>query len=120
MYGLDQNDRYIPDAAFMDIDDCPTKAYIIENYKNDSIARYFDLSLAKRPEFELYDIAEDPSCLTDLYGDGEHKQRQERLMKRLKEELRTSEDPRVVGPNKEIFDTYKRYSRMRQFPRPQK
>ncbi len=120
MYGLDENGRYIPDAAFMDIDDCPTKTYIIENHKNDSIAPYFALALAKRPEFELYDIAEDPSCLKNLYGDGEHKQPQERLMKRLKEELRTSEDPRVVGLDKAIFDSYERYSRMRRFPEPRK
>ena len=117
-YGLDKNGRYIPDAAFMDIDDCPTKTYIIENYRNDSISRYFELAHAKRPEFELYHIADDSSCLTDLYGDSEYEPQQERLMSRLKEELRTSQDPRLVGPNKEIFDTYKRYSRMRQFPEP--
>ncbi|WP_373519454.1 sulfatase/phosphatase domain-containing protein, partial [Pricia sp.] len=118
MYGLDENGHYIPDAAFMDIDDCPTKTYIIENYKNDSIAPYFALAHAKRPEFELYNIAEDPSCLKNLYADAAHEKEQEHLMARLRVELKKSKDPRIVGPNKEAFDTYKRYSRIRQFPRP--
>lgn len=117
-YGLDQNGRYIPDAAFMDIDDCPTKTYILENYGNDSIAPYFALAHAKRPEYELYHIAEDPSCLKNLYGNIEYKQQQESLLIRLKEELKASKDSRIVGPDKEIFDSYKRYSRMRQFPKP--
>jgi len=30
--------------------------------------------------------------------------------------LRKSKDPRVVGPDTEIFDSYKRYSKMRYFP----
>jgi uncharacterized sulfatase len=34
----------------------------------------------------------------------------------LKKELRKSKDPRVVGPDTEIFDSYKRYSKMRYFP----
>jgi uncharacterized sulfatase len=33
-------------------------------------------------------------------------------------ELEKSGDPRVVGPDKEVFDSYKRYSPMRDFPEP--
>ncbi len=120
VYGLDINDRYIPDAAFTDIDDCPTKTYIIENYKNDSITSYFDFAHAKRPEFELYNIVEDPSCMKNLYGDPEHESEQDQLTARLEEELKASKDPRMVGPDKEIFDSYERYSRIRQFPKPER
>jgi len=120
MYGVDENGRYIPDAAFTDIDDCPTKTYIIENFRNDSVAPYFALAHAKRPEFELYDITKDPSCLKNLYWDAEQAQVQDYFMALLKKELRVSNDPRIVGPNKEIFDTYKRYSGMRRFPKPKK
>jgi len=34
------------------------------------------------------------------------------------EELKRSEDPRVVGPDKEIFDSYPRFSPIREFPKP--
>jgi hypothetical protein len=33
-------------------------------------------------------------------------------------ELRETEDPRVVGPDPEVFDSYLRYSPMREFPKP--
>jgi uncharacterized sulfatase len=36
----------------------------------------------------------------------------------LMEELNNSEDPRVVGSDKEIFDSYIRYSPIREFPKP--
>jgi uncharacterized sulfatase len=36
----------------------------------------------------------------------------------LLKELTATGDPRVVGPNKELFDTYPRYSPMREFPEP--
>ena len=36
----------------------------------------------------------------------------------LMKELRKSRDPRVVGPDTEVFDTYIRYSPMREFPKP--
>jgi uncharacterized sulfatase len=41
-------------------------------------------------------------------------------MKRaLLDKLKETNDPRVVGPNPEIFDTYLRYSPMREFPNPE-
>ncbi len=117
-YGMDSRGKYIPDAAFTDIDDCPSKTYLIENYKNDSITHYFRLAHGKRPEFELYDVTNDPSCLTNLYENPNFKKTREQLWAALQGELLNSRDPRMVGPEKEIFDTYKRYSRIRKFPKP--
>jgi len=118
MYGLDEGGTYITDAAFTDVDDCPTKTYLIENMETDSIVRYFDYSYGKRPEFELYDIKQDPYCLNNLSGVSELQTIELNLKKTLLEELRKSKDPRIVGPDKEIFDSYKRYSRIRKFPKP--
>ena len=36
----------------------------------------------------------------------------------LLKELKKSKDPRIVGPDKEVFDSYIRYSRLREFPEP--
>ncbi|OWW26176.1 sulfatase [Zobellia sp. OII3] len=120
LFGLNKNGRYISYGAFTDAVEGPTKTYIIENYNNESIASYFALAFAKRPEFELYHISEDASCTKNLYGGPEHERVQKRLMARLNEELEVSKDPRVVGPDKEIFDSYKRYMIMRQFPKPER
>jgi len=35
----------------------------------------------------------------------------------LLKELKRSGDPRIVGPDKEIFETYVRYSPIREFPK---
>ena len=39
------------------------------------------------------------------------------MKEQLMKELKRSNDPRIVGPNKEIFDSYIRYSHMREFPK---
>ena len=53
--------------------------------------------------------------------------RQTDFMKKLEKELKEAlmaeliktEDPRVVGADKEVFDSYERYSPIREFPKPE-
>ena len=118
MYGLDDNGKYISQSAFMDIDDCPSKSFIIEYYENEEIRPYFNLAHAKRPEYELYDVKKDPFCLKNLAGEVAFKEIEDELKQELMQVLTATEDPRVVGPDAEIFDTYLRYSPMREFPKP--
>lgn len=116
MYGLDKNNRFITDGAFTDIDDCPSKTYLIEKHEEEPY--YFELSMAKRPEFELYDVKKDPSCLINLYTDQNFQDSANELKNALIQELKATKDPRVVGDNPEVFDTYLRYSSIRKFPKP--
>jgi uncharacterized sulfatase len=118
MYGLDEHGKYLPQSAFTDIDDCPTKTYIIENHLDAEIRRYFDLAHAKRPEFELYNVQTDPDCLINLAGEAGYEAIETELRNALMKVLTDTRDPRVVGPDTEIFDSYPRYSRMRDFPDP--
>ncbi len=118
MNGLDKNEKYIPNSAFTDIDDCPSKTYIIENYRDEYIERFFELAHGKRPEFELYNIRKDPDCLDNLAGNPELVSIEEELNWELLQELNRSNDPRIVGPDKEVFDSYKRYANIRKFPKP--
>ena len=78
----------------------------------------FDLAFGKRPERELYDIIKDPYCLNNLSGKPEYEKIEEEMKMALLEELVRSEDPRIVGPDTEVFDSYIRYSPMREFPKP--
>ena len=118
MYGLDKNGKYISNSAFTDIDDCPTKTYIIENYEDEYINRFFKLAHDKRSEFELYNIKKDPDCLNNLARKPKFVFIEEEMKGELLQELRRSNDPRVVGPDKEVFDSYKRYAHIRKFPKP--
>lgn len=120
MYGIDENGSHHSDWAFTDIDAAPTKSFIIENMNDETIRPFFDLAHAKRPEFEFFDIKKDPFCLNNISGKKEFAETETEMKSALMEELKNSEDPRVVGPDKEIFDSYIRYSPMQEFPKPER
>ena len=103
MYGIDENGVHHSEWAFTDVDACPSKSFIIENYKDEKIKHFFDLAYAKRPEYELYDVKKDPYCLTNLCGQPEYSEVEKEMKDELLKELKRSGDPRVVGPDKEIF-----------------
>jgi uncharacterized sulfatase len=118
LYGLDENGKHHSEWAFTDVDACPTKSFLVENYQVDSLRQYFDWAYGKRPEFELFNIQNDPACLQNLAGQASMEGVEQRLKAALSEQLEATKDPRVVGPDPELFDTYPRYSRMREFPKP--
>lgn len=118
MYGIDENGVHHSEWAFTDIDAAPTKSFIIENWQNNQIKPYFDLALAKRPEFELFNVNDDPYCIDNLIGNPDFSKIEKEMKEALTAELKKSKDPRVVGPDKEIFDSYVRYSSIRDFPNP--
>jgi uncharacterized sulfatase len=98
--------------VYADIDGSPSKSLLMKNKD-----MYFDLAMNKRPEYELYNIENDPYCLKNLYGNSIDTKTEKKLLKDLVKELKRTNDPRVVGPKKEIFDSYKRYGGMRYFPK---
>ncbi len=118
MYGIDEKGKHHSEWAFTDIDASPSKSFIVENHSNEKYKFFFDLAVAKRPEYELYRISEDSGCLHNLSGQPAFSEVEKELKTVLFEELKKSEDPRVVGPDKEIFDSYLRYSPIREFPEP--
>jgi uncharacterized sulfatase len=119
MYGIDENGIHHSDWAFTDIDAAPTKSYIIENINDEKVQSYFELAHAKRPEFELFNIQEDEYCLTNLIGNPKVAEIESEMKSVLLQELKKSKDPRIVGPDTEVFDSYIRYSPMREFPKPE-
>ncbi|MGD1889429.1 MAG: sulfatase [Cyclobacteriaceae bacterium] len=117
-YGIDEERVHHSDWAFTDIDAAPSKSFIVEHHDDEEYAEYFDLAVGKRPEYELFDVEKDPNCLTNLATDPEFTGIMSELNEIMLQELTATEDPRVVGPNPELFDTYPRYSPMRYFPKP--
>ena len=63
MFGIDEGGKHHSEWAFTDVDASPSKSFLIENHNQKEIRYYFDLAYAKRPEFELYDVVNDPFCL---------------------------------------------------------
>jgi uncharacterized sulfatase len=118
MYGIDENGVHQSDWAFTDVDASPTKSYIIENWEDEAVRPFFDAAYAKIPEYQLFDVVNDPYCLVNLAEDPDYIGLKNEMQDVLLAELTESKDPRVVGPDKEVFDSYIRYSPMREFPNP--
>lgn len=118
MYGIDEKGIHHSDWAFTDVDAAPSKSFLIEHYQDSAIRPYFDLAYDKRPEYELYSIYDDPFCLHNLIGNSDYSDIEKELKVALQQELVRSGDSRIIGPDKEIFESYIRYSPIRTFPRP--
>lgn len=119
IYGIDEEGKHHSEWAFTDIDAAPTKSFIIENRNDGNIRQFFDWAHAKRPEYEFFNVKEDPFCLNNLAGNPDFSEIEKEMKNALLDELIKSEDPRITGPDKEVFDSYIRYSPIREFPKPE-
>ena len=102
----DYQHAFIKNAWFADCDNSPTKSYMAENRDKDTEhRRLFDLSFAKRPEYELFDLSNDPDQQRNQAANPEYAAVLNKLSKQLTEELKASNDPRIIGGG-EKFDAY--------------
>ena len=104
-------------GGYHDIDACPSMTFLIENREQPEIAKYFHWSVDKRSGEELYDITSDPACLINLALDPTHYKTTQMYRDKMDVYLKKTGDPRALGQG-DIWETYRRYSRMRSFPKP--
>ena len=101
--------------GYYDIDGCPSKTFLWENREDPKIGRYFHLAVDKRPEWELYEVEHDPGNLVNLAEESAYRETFEQLKGQMQAYLRATGDPRILDGG-EIFESYRRYSPIRQFP----
>jgi uncharacterized sulfatase len=107
------------DFAYTDIDACPAKDLLIEERNNPEIEKYFMIAMGnKRPGEELFDIIADPYCVNNLAADSKYSETLDDLRSKMKDYCTKTGDPRFTGDNPDIFESYKRYSHIRSFPKP--
>ncbi len=104
-------------GGYHDIDGCPTMDYLIEHRDDATVGRFFHLAVDKRPAEELYNVVKDPGCLNNLADDPAFAKVRKNLAAACQHYLRGTGDPRILGTG-DIFETYKRYSPIRDFPPP--
>jgi N-sulfoglucosamine sulfohydrolase len=102
------------ETGFHDIDDSPTKSFLLEHRDDPQYRRFFELAVGKRPPEELYDVRKDPGCLDNLAESPRHAATRKRLRAHLEAYLTRTGDPRM-GTDPEIWETYPRYSPSRSF-----
>lgn len=105
------------DAAYQDIDACPTLSLLVKRRSEPDFARCLALAVDHRPSEELYDIVADPACLNNLAGKDVAREEQRKLSELLTAKLTATGDPRETA-NGDVFETYPRYSDIRVFPKP--
>jgi len=118
MHGLDGNGKYVG-GVYCDIDDGGiSKTFLIENMNDPKVRPYFDLAMAKRPGEELFSIKDDPFTINNLAGKEAFTEELKFMRNKLNTFLKQTEDPRIVGPNPDIFENFQRFYTVRPFPKP--
>ncbi len=93
---------------YNDIDESPTKTYMIEHRHDRKVKKLFDLAFGKRPGEELYDLRKDPRQLHNVADQAEYAEVKSQLATALMAELTATKDPRVLGEG-DAFDHYPYY-----------
>lgn len=104
-------------GGYHDIDGCPTLDFLIENRDDPNFGKYLGWSVDRRPAEELFAIERDGDCIENLADNPDFAGYKKELAETMDRFLTQTGDPRLVGDG-EIFETYPRYSRHRQFPKP--
>ena len=87
----------IKNAWYADTDNGPTKSFIVDNKeRSPDYQRYYELSFAKRPAIELFDLKSDPGQLTNIAAENPGIVKKYQAL--LETNLKKSEDPRNGGP----------------------
>jgi arylsulfatase A-like enzyme len=94
-----------PETGYLNCDGSPTKTEVLEMRREGTATTFWKLCFGKRPGEELYNVAADPDCMSNLAGTPEHAERLAELRKQMESELKAQGDPRMFGRG-EIFDRY--------------
>jgi N-sulfoglucosamine sulfohydrolase len=94
-----------PETGYLNCDGGPTKTEVLQRRRDGLDTRAWELAFGRRPTEELYDLEQDPFCLTNLAADLQHRPRLARLRQQMERELRAQRDPRMSGRGY-LFDRY--------------
>jgi hypothetical protein len=84
-------------VTFGDLDASPAKAWLIEHRNDKKWRQHYDWAFGKRPEEELFVLADDPNQVKNVAGNPRYEEVRKRLRSRLLTELKRVKDPRVLG-----------------------
>lgn len=97
--------RAIP---YGEIDESPTKTFMMKHQRDEKVSRLFELAFGMRPAEELYDLAADPGQLINVAGQKQTAGIQRKLRDELMQYLTETKDPRALG-QPALWDFYPYY-----------
>ena len=86
-----------PGAFSFNIDPSPSKQFLRLNRTNEATRSFGRLSFDLPPEFELFDLSEDPEQLRNVAASSDYADTLQRLKEQLEDELIRNADPRVMA-----------------------
>jgi N-sulfoglucosamine sulfohydrolase len=92
-------------GPFGDCDGSPTKDFVTLHRDLPAFRRTFELSFAKRPAEELYDLRKDPHQLANIAGQTEYVSIRKQLRGQMEEWLTRTGDPRILNDD-DRWDKY--------------
>jgi len=96
-------------VGYKDIDASPSLDFLLENQDDGVVSPYFNLAVAHRPEFELFNVKNDPACLHNLAAEAGYAKVRDELHERLFAYLRETSDPRMISADAAaIWEAYPR------------
>lgn len=93
-------------GPYGDIDESPSKEYILSNRVETAVAPFFKRAFAKRDADELYDLKTDADQLNNVAAEKKYKKILEGLKKKLNDWQVETSDPRVSSSQNVLFDQY--------------
>lgn len=106
-----------PHSGYHDIDACPSLDFLIQHADDPEYSRFLQLSVAKRPQQELFYLPSDADCLKNLAYEPEHSKIRDQHFSTLMKELNRTGDTRTTTDGS-VWETYPRVSGLRWFPMP--
>ena len=103
-----------PETGYLNCDGGATKTWILDTRRKKGIEAYWQMNFGKRPALELYNITNDPFCVTNLAANPEFAERLKTMETEMIEKLTLQGDPRMTGQG-EIFDNYEYAGEVRNF-----
>jgi uncharacterized sulfatase len=91
-----------------DVDNGPTKSWMIEHAEDPDVKPMFDLCFGKRPSDELYAVADDPDQIHNIAQDPAHSETVASLRARMQAHLKADGDPRMADESP--WDHYRYFS----------
>jgi uncharacterized sulfatase len=106
-------------SAYFDIDDSMIKRELVARREDPDVERFFHLAVDKRPEWQFFNVSDDPECLVDLADDPTHADTFAAYRRQLLDTLAKTGDPRTQGQG-QVWEDYPRLrGPMRYFPNPE-
>jgi arylsulfatase A-like enzyme len=94
-----------PECGYSTVDGSPTKTEVLKARHNPETYHLWELSFGKRPSEELYNITEDPACITNLASVIDYSALKKDMILQMESELKKQADPRMFGKG-DVFHTY--------------